>query len=53
PIIALTANAMDGDELRCLVAGMDDYLSKPVRPDDLANMLLKWSHLEQRQRRAG
>lgn len=53
PIIALTANAMDGDELRCLVAGMDDYLSKPVRPDDLANMLLKWCHLEQRQRRAG
>jgi CheY-like chemotaxis protein len=42
PIIALTANVMEGDRQKCLDAGMDDYLSKPYSLHDLEKMLTRW-----------
>jgi PAS domain S-box-containing protein len=42
PIIAVTAHAMKGDRERCLIAGMDGYLSKPIRPQELDEVLEKY-----------
>ena len=51
-IIAMTANAMQSDQEECLKAGMDDYLSKPVRVDTLKAMIQKWA-IEARMKSTG
>jgi signal transduction histidine kinase/DNA-binding response OmpR family regulator len=42
PIIAMTANVMEGDKEKCFDAGMNDYLPKPIEPEDLLKVLKRW-----------
>ena len=41
-VVAVTAHSMQGDREKCIAAGMDDYLSKPVRPKDVREMIERW-----------
>jgi two-component system, sensor histidine kinase and response regulator len=43
PIIAMTANAMAADRDRCLEAGMNDHIAKPIDPEQLFKVLLRWT----------
>lgn len=43
PIVAMTANAMEGDREECLKVGMDDYITKPITPKGLNSVLIKWT----------
>jgi signal transduction histidine kinase/CheY-like chemotaxis protein len=50
PIIAMTANAMKGDQEKCLIAGMNDFLSKPIIPAELESILQKWVDIIQQKK---
>jgi CheY-like chemotaxis protein len=45
PIIAMTASAMDEDRQRCAVAGMNDYIAKPVEVEELQRLIARWTDI--------
>lgn len=49
PIVAMTANAMKGDKEKCIESGMDDYISKPIKPDVLNEALNKWLSIDSKK----
>jgi DNA-binding response OmpR family regulator len=53
PIIALTANAMQGDRETALELGMDDYITKPVKPKELAAVLDRWISRDEEEEKLG
>jgi CheY-like chemotaxis protein len=53
PVIAMTAHAMTGDRERCIAAGMDDYVTKPVRSQTLTDVLERWISAEARPEEHG
>jgi CheY-like chemotaxis protein len=42
PIVAITGRALEGDRSKCLVAGMDDYMSKPFTAEEFRQMICRW-----------
>ena len=51
PVIAMTANAVEGDREKCLAAGMDDYIAKPIRKEDVVALVEKWKRTGAGERR--
>ena len=51
PIIAITAHALLGDKEKCLEAGMNDYISKPIQPDLMINLMDRWLDLDKKNKK--